>query len=64
MEIKKLIIIHFEKNPINGGSPPKERKLIKNLNLIIGLKLIKNNWLIKNIFIMKNNIHIIIIIKV
>lgn len=26
--IKKLIIIHFGKNPKNGGNPPKEKKLI------------------------------------
>lgn len=27
--IIKLIIIHFGKNPKKGGSPPKEKKLIK-----------------------------------
>lgn len=43
----KLITIHFGKNPINGGNPPNERKLIIRDILIILFKLIINNWLIK-----------------
>lgn len=31
---KKLITIHLGKNPIKGGKPPKERKLIINDILI------------------------------
>lgn len=48
--IKKLIIIHLGKNPINGGKPPRERKLINKLILIKKFMLLINNWLIKYIF--------------
>lgn len=41
--IKKLITIHFGKNPINGGNPPSERKLISKFSLIKDFKLIINN---------------------
>lgn len=61
--IIKLIIIHLGKNPINGGNPPNERKLIKIFILINGLILLMNNWLIKNIFIMLNEKHKILIIS-
>ena len=44
--IKKLIIIHLGKNPIKGGNPPKERKLINKLILIKKFILLINNWLI------------------
>lgn len=61
--IKKLITIHLGKNPINGGNPPKERKLIKIEILIIEFIFIINNWLIKNIFNKLNKKHIILIRK-
>lgn len=48
--IKKLIIIHLGKNPMKGGKPPKERKLINKLILIKKFILLINNWLIKYIF--------------
>lgn len=32
---KKLIIIHLGKNPIKGGNPPRDKKLINKDNLII-----------------------------
>lgn len=35
---------------MNGGSPPKERKLINKLILIKKFMLLINNWLIKYIF--------------
>lgn len=43
----KLITIHFGKNPMKGGNPPIDRKLINKDSLIILFKLIKNNWLMK-----------------
>jgi hypothetical protein len=39
----KLITIHFGKNPMNGGNPPKDKKLIIRDILIILFKLIINN---------------------
>lgn len=44
--IKKLIIIHFGKNPIKGGNPPNDKKLINKLILIKEFILLINNWLI------------------
>lgn len=44
---RKLITIHFGKNPMNGGNPPNERKLIISDILIMLFKLTINNWLIK-----------------
>lgn len=48
--IKKLIIIHLGRNPIKGGNPPKDKKLINKLILIIEFILLIKSWLIKNIF--------------
>lgn len=53
------MIIHFGKNPIKGGNPPRERKLINKEILIIGFKFKINNWLIKNIFNILKEKHII-----
>lgn len=48
---------------MNGGNPPRERKLINKLILIKKFILLINNWLIKYIFNMWNKKHIIVIIK-
>lgn len=37
--VSVLITSHFGKNPMKGGSPPKDKKLIINENLMI-LKLL------------------------
>jgi len=34
------IINHFGKNPVNGGSPPKDKNLVNILILKIGLYVI------------------------
>jgi hypothetical protein len=34
ISVIQLIIIHFGMNPRNGGSPPNDKKLIMNDNLI------------------------------
>lgn len=41
--IRKLITIHLGKNPIKGGIPPKDKKLINKDNLIRGLIFKINN---------------------
>lgn len=47
IEIKELINIHLGKNPIKGGSPPNDRKVVKIINFRIGELLnIENVWLI------------------
>lgn len=56
-----MIIIHFGKNPIKGGNPPKDKKLINKLILIIGFIFKMNNWLIKYEFITKKKKHIVLI---
>lgn len=61
--IKKLITIHLGKNPINGGRPPNESKLINREILIKGFKFNIYNWLIKYIFNILNIKHIILIKK-
>lgn len=61
--IKKLIIIHFGKNPIKGGKPPNDKKLINKLILIKKFILLINNWLIKYVFKILNKKHIILIKK-
>lgn len=40
---KKLIIIHLGKNPIKGGKPPNDKKLIIIEILIKKFIFIKNN---------------------
>lgn len=53
--IKFSIIIHLGKNPKNGGSPPKDRKLIKKQNFMVGDWLLnKNIWLMLNILNLLN----------
>lgn len=37
--IKRSIIIHFGKNPRNGGNPPKDNRGIKIIVFIKNLKL-------------------------
>lgn len=39
-------MIHLGKNPIKGGKPPKEKKLINKDILIMGLRFIIKSWLI------------------
>lgn len=57
------MIIHLGKNPMNGGNPPKDKKLINKLILIKKFILLINNWLIKNIFKILNKKHITLIKK-
>lgn len=43
------MIIHFKKNPKNGGSPPKDKKFIKKQNFNRYEKLLNIKiWLILN----------------
>lgn len=60
LSIKFIIVIHFGKNPKNGGSPPKDRKFkLKNRFNILLLLNINKYCLIKKIL---NNDKIIIIL--
>jgi hypothetical protein len=41
------ITIHFGRNPINGGSPPKDNKEVKVMYLINGVSLKNENIWVK-----------------
>lgn len=56
-------MIHLGKNPIKGGNPPNDKKLINKEILIKAFIFKINNWLIKNIFNILNKKHIILIRK-
>lgn len=63
LEIKIWIVNHLGKNPINGGIPANERKLIRKNNLIFGLKFhIKDSCDTKNVFVKLKIIAILIVV--
>lgn len=56
------IIIHFGKNPRNGGKPPNDNKVVNIKNFIVDISLpIKNVWLINEIWC---DLTIVMIVKV
>ena len=59
------IVNHFGKNPMKGGIPAKDRKLIIKKILIFGLKFsFWTNWLIKKILFILIIIVILIVINI
>lgn len=64
IEINISIVIHFGKNPKNGGNPPKDNKGIKIIIFSKFLKLNKEKiWFILKILKLLNKITIVIEIK-
>lgn len=55
------ITIHFGRNPIKGGSPPSDKRVVNNMNLMDDFLFPVITWLMNEIL---NNLVIVVMVSV